>query len=83
MTVQSFTGCIDTEGSFADIATLASVTFTATKSYKIFVGGQAEIKLANAIFPVSNERFDWVADSTEIKIKNGSVPCTLVVYGAE
>lgn len=83
MAEQSFTGTINTNGEFEDVATLASVTFSSGKFYTLYVGGQAEVKIADAIFPVNNEVFYIGSYSSPVYIKNNGVPTSLTVYGAE
>lgn len=83
MTSKSFTGSINTNGEWATIASVTGLTFTSKKFYTGYVGGQAEIKIDNAIFPISNNRFYWTQDDNQIYIKNNSIPTTLSIYGAE
>ena len=65
------------------MASVSGLTFTSKKFYTGYVGGQAESKIGEAIFPISNGKFYWTQEDSQIYIKNNGVPTTLSIYGAE
>ena len=84
MAEKSFTGNVDTNKEWETLASVSSLSFTNGEMYTIYVGGLAEIKLGEAIFPVNNERFYWTPSSggSTLYIRNIMKPMTLVIYGA-
>ena len=79
MTVQSFTGTIDTNGQFATVESLTSITFTADTNYSIQVQNIADIKIADAIFTFRNEKFQYKAGTEDMYIKTyGQVVLTIL-----
>ena len=83
MAEKSFKGNVDTNGEWATLASVSGLTFTSKKFYTGYVGSQAELKIGEAIFPISNGKFYWTQEASQIYIKNNGVPTTLSIYGAE
>lgn len=83
MAEQSFTGNINTNGEWATLASVSGLTFTSKKFYTGYVGGQAELKIGEAVFPISNNNFYWTQEASPIYIKNNVTPTSLSIYGAE
>lgn len=83
MAEQSFTGTINTNGEFEELATLANVTFSNDITYTINIGGVAQIKVSDAIFPVNNERFYYTpsSGSSSLYIMNTLNPLSVTIYG--
>ena len=73
MTTQSFTGKINTNGEYQTLASLTSITFTSGKSYTINIDGSAYLKIADAEFPVNNERFPLTQGADDVYIKTGTL----------
>lgn len=82
--VESYTGTIKTNGEWQLVETLTGITFTVGNNYTMNVINSAEIKVANAIFPVTNEKFQYKAGSEDfyIKTQNGYT-CTLTILENE
>ena len=83
MAEKSFNGKVNTNGEWATLASVSGLTFTSKKFYTGYVGGQAELKIGEAIFPINNGKFYWTQEANQIYIKNNGVPTTLSIYGAE
>ena len=83
MAEKSFTGQVNTNGEWATLASVTGLTFTNKKFYTGHIGGQAELKIGNAVFPVNNNNFYWTQEASQIYIKNNGVPTSLSIYGAE
>lgn len=84
MAEQTFNGIVDTNGEWEDLDTLTSLTFSNDVMYTIYIGGVAQVKIDEAVFPVSNENFYYTPTSggSKLKIKNVLNPMTISVYGA-
>lgn len=83
MAEQTYTGNVDTQGQFADLDTLTSLTFTNGKQYTIYIGGNGQVKVGDAVFPVNNQIFYWKPSGEKLKICNNSNPFSITVYGEE
>ena len=82
--VDSYTGTIKTDGEWQSVETLAGITFTAGNTYTMNVINSAEIKVANAIFPISNEKFQYKAGTDDLYIKTqDGYTCTLTILENE
>lgn len=79
MTTQSFTGVINTQGQYETLASVSELTFTSGKSYTIHVDGSGYLKIANAEFPINNERFSFSQGEDTAYIKTGTLGATLAV----
>ena len=81
---ESYTGTIKTDGEWVEVETATGVTFTVGSTYSMNVINTAEIKVANAIFPVTNEKFQYKAgvDDLYIKTQDGYT-CTLTILENE
>lgn len=69
MTIESYTGVIQPNTEFATVESLTSVTFTAGKTYTMQIQNTAYIKIANAVFCVSNEKFNYTAGDEDLYIR--------------
>ena len=81
---ESYTGTIKTDGEWQSVETVTGVTFTVGNIYTMNVINTAEIKVANAIFPISNEKFQYKAGSDDLYIKTqDGYTCTLTILENE
>lgn len=69
MTVESYTGIINTQGEFQNVSTLTGVTFTEGKTYTIQIQNLAWVKISDAIFEVGNKPFTYKAGGEELQVK--------------
>ena len=83
MTIQSFTGTIDTDGEFLLIETETGITFTAGTKYTVQVQNQAYVKIADAVFNVTGKEFEYTAGTEDIYIKTTYQPCVLTILENE
>lgn len=85
MTIQSFTGRINTNNEFVTVESVATgVTFTVGNTYTMNVSNSAEVKVANAIFPITNEKFQYKAGADDLYIKTqDGYTCTLTILENE
>lgn len=65
--------------TFETIASLASITLTASKTYSMQVQNIAEIKIADAIFTFENEKFQFTQADDDIYIRTLGVPAVLTI----
>ena len=77
MTIDSFSGVVNTAGNFATIDTLTSITLASGTTYRIYVSGPCQLKIGNYVAPKFSEEFDIKAGSEEIKINTGNGSITL------
>lgn len=81
---ESYTGTIKTDGEWQSVETATGVTFTVGNTYTMNVINTAEIKVANAIFPISNEKFQYKAGADDLYIKTqDGYTCTLTILESE
>lgn len=81
---ESYTGTIKTDGEWQSVETATGVTFTVGNTYTMNVINTAEIKVANAIFPISNEKFQYKAGADDLYIKTqDGYTCTLTILENE
>lgn len=80
MTAVSYTGSINTNGSFETVANLTSLTLTSGKTYTMQIQNIAELKIADAIFTIANNPiFTLTASDDDVYIKtNGYVTLTIL-----
>ena len=83
MTVQSYSGVIDTNGAFVSVESATGITFTSGHTYTMSVTNRAFIKVANAIFPVADEKFIYIAGESAISIKTEQGPVELTILEGE
>ena len=83
MTIDSFSGVVNTSGDFETIATLSSITLASGTTYRFYVSGQCQIKIGDYVVPKFNEEFDLKAGSEDIKINTGNQSITLGVLELE
>ena len=79
MTTQSFTGTINTQGTYQTLASISGLTFTSGKSYTIQITGTADLKIANAKFPLRDERFPFSQGDDTAYIKTGWLGATIAI----
>ena len=80
MTVQSFTGGINTNGEWVTLSSLTSISFTATYTYTIQIQGTAELKIGSAEFLIKNDNpFDYVAGTDDLYIRTRFGGCQVTV----
>lgn len=75
----SFTGKINTNNSYQNVSELTGVTFTSGKTYTMQVQNDAYLKIDNAEFLFSNEKFQYKADGSDLYIKTTTMPCVLSI----
>lgn len=81
---ESYTGTIKTNGEWQSVETVTGVTFTVGNTYTMNVINTAEIKVANAIFPISNEKLQYKAGADDLYIKTqDGYTCTLTILENE
>lgn len=78
MTTNSCTETINTNGEFVTVAEAADFTFTQDKTYSMQIQNTAELKIADAIFTIRDEKFSYKATSDDLYIKC-SIPCILTI----
>ena len=84
MTVESFTGGINTKNEYVLVETLTGVTFTVGNTYTLQTSEWTNVKVADAEFNVSLFKpFQFVMGSEDIYIKTGFVGCRLTVLENE
>lgn len=82
--VESYTGTIKTDGQWQSVETVTGVTFTVGNTYTMNVINTAEIKVAKAIFPVTNEKFQYTVGAADLYIKTqDGYTCTLTILESE
>lgn len=78
----NFTGKIDTEGQFEDVATLTGVTFTSGNSYTLQVRNFVQLRLDDGIIDVNTtEPFTYTAGSDDLEINTPQGATLLTVIG--
>ena len=84
MTVQSFTGTINTNGEFAEVSELTDVTFSSGTTYNMQIQNVAYLKVGDAVFCFNNEKFDYKASSDTLYIKTATgSACELTILEVE
>lgn len=78
MTTNSFTGVVNTEGQYETLASVTGLTLESGKSYTVQVQGGAKLKIANAEFPLYDERLTIGQSDDTIYIKTDD-PTELIV----
>lgn len=79
MTTNSCTVNINTEGEFVKVSEAADFTFTNGNKYVMQVQNACQLKIADAIFYLSNEKFQYTATSDDLYIKTPYFTCTLTI----
>lgn len=80
----SFTGMVDTQSEFVTLdSDIMGFDFTSGNTYTMQIINNADLKLGDAVFSISNERFQYKASSDELMIRTNYNPCTLTVYEQE
>jgi hypothetical protein len=74
---------INTNNQFKTVAEVADFTFTQGNTYTMQVQNSADIKIDNAIFTISNEKFTYKATSDTLYIKTNFLGCTLTILEVE
>lgn len=83
MSIDTFSGVVNTAGDFETIASLSSITLASGTTYRIYVSGQCQIKIGDYVVPKFNCEFDFKAGSEDIKINTGANDITLGVLELE
>lgn len=84
MTIESFTGGINTKNEYVLVETLTGVTFTVGNTYTLQTSEWTNVKVADAEFDVSlSKPFQFVMGSNDIYIKTDFVGCRLTVLENE
>ena len=81
MSINSFTGTIDTQGEFKTVAEVTGFNFIEDNTYTMQVQNGAEIKISDAIFYVFNEKFTYKATTNDLYIK--ATNCILTILENE
>ena len=79
MTTQSYTGNIDTNNEWQKVSELTGISFTNGNTYSMQINNWARVKVANAEFSCSNEKFSYKATSDDLYIKTTNGSCQLTV----
>ena len=80
---ESFTGEIDTQGEFETVEDLTNVSFTAGNVYSMQIQNGANLKIADAIFTIEDEYFQYKAGVEDLYIQTTYRPCTLTILENE
>ena len=84
MTTQSYTGTINTNNEFADLATLTGITFTSGNTYTIQIQNLAEFKVGDAVFTIyTDDPWNFVAGTDAPYVKTDLQDCILTIYESE
>lgn len=83
MTVQSFTGEINTNGEFVTVESLTSISFTGGNTYTMQIKNWAELKILDAIFFLSDEKFQYTAGTEDLYIRTKGFNCELTILENE
>jgi len=84
MTIESFTGGINTKNEYVLVETLTGVTFTVGNTYTLQTSEWTNVKVADAEFDVSlSKPYQFVMGSNDIYIKTDFVGCRLTVLENE
>lgn len=75
----SFTGNINTNNEFVKVSEVAEFTFISGTTYSMQIQNGAYIKISDAIFYVSNEKFSYKATSDDLYIKTSPLGCVLTI----
>ena len=82
MTVQSYTGIINTEGEFETLATSTEITFVQDSKYYIYVK-KGIIKIADAEIPFIDKEMIITQGSEDIYLKTDNLGTDVVVLEFE
>ena len=81
---QSFTGRIQTEGEYVTVSSLTDITFASSTTYTMQIQNTAYIKVGDAEFCVSNEKFQYTTTTDDLYIKTESFQgCILTILEEE
>lgn len=83
MTVQSFTGEINTDGEFVTVASLTDISFVGGNTYSMQIQNGAYLKVGDAIFFIGDEKFTYTAGTEDLYIKTTFRACTLTILENE
>ena len=87
MTVQSFTGLVDTNGEWVTVSSVSGVTFTSENTYTLQANNSCYLKVADAEFTVLPAQvIQFKAGNDDLYIKTditGYPKCTLTVLEHE
>lgn len=75
----SYTGEINTNGIFEKVADVTDFTFTEDAIYTMQVQNSCYLKIGNAEFYVSNEKFQYTATADDLYIKTNTLGCVLTI----
>ena len=78
MTIQSYTGTISAP-EWATVSSLTGVTFTSGKTFNLYVLGQCEFKVGDAIIPAFNRQVFYDPAVGDLYIKTGAITCRLTI----
>ena len=79
----SYTGTINTHNEFVKVSEIADFTFTEGNTYTMQIQNGAYIKIADAIFYASGEKFSYKAASDDLYIKTSNLGCILTILENE
>ena len=84
MTIQSYTGTINTGTDFESVSTLTGVTFTSGTTYTMQIQGLAWLKIGDAVFLIKGETpFEYKAGSEDLYIKTTGHDAILTILENE
>lgn len=75
----SYTGLIKTNGEWVKVSVATNFVFTAGVKYVMQVQNSCYLKIGNAEFQVSNEKFQYTATEDDLYIKVNYGSCTLTI----
>lgn len=78
MSTNSYTGTVNTQGQFKKIADVTGFDFIEDNTYTMQVWDGAEIKISDAIFYVSKEKFTYKVGTDDIYIKANDCVLTIL-----
>ena len=79
----SYTGTINTHNEFVKVSEVADFTFTEGNTYTMQIQNGAYIKIFDAVFYVSGEKFSYKAASGDLYIKTSNWGCVLTILENE
>lgn len=84
MTIESFTGLINTKGDYETVASLTGLTFTSGNVYTLQTNALTYVKVSDAEFEVYDKKpYQFTAGSNDIYIKTDFCGCKLTVLENE
>lgn len=84
MTVESYTGLINTKNEYAEVETLTGVTFTVGNTYTLQTNALTHVKVLDAEIEVFDQKpYQFCAGSNDLYIKTDFCGCKLTILENE